>query len=99
MPCYNEASRLAVEIYLHFLRENAEMDICFVNDGSSDGTDKVLENMQSLCPEPVSYTHLDVYKRQTDTRVLTNAFFIVSYLYISYQFLSWGHIQNSLSAG
>ena len=45
MPCYNEASRLAVEIYLNFLRENAEMDICFVNDGSSDGTDKVLENM------------------------------------------------------
>ena len=53
MPCYNEASRLAVEIYLNFLRENAEMDICFVNDGSSDGTDKVLENMQSLCPERI----------------------------------------------
>lgn len=53
VPCYNEASRLAVEIYLNFLRENAEMDICFVNDGSSDGTDKVLENMQSLCPERI----------------------------------------------
>ena len=28
----------------------------------------------------------------------TNAFFIASHLYISYQFLSWGHIQSSLSA-
>lgn len=48
MPCYNEANRLPVEVYLNFLKENTEMDICFVNDGSADGTEKILENMQAF---------------------------------------------------
>lgn len=53
VPCYNEANRLAVDVYLSFLKENPDMDICFVNDGSTDDTWRVLENMQSLFPDRI----------------------------------------------
>ena len=34
------------------------LEIIIINDGSTDGSD-------AICRESVSYTHLDVYKRQS----------------------------------
>jgi len=43
IPCYNEQKGISIGEYSQFLNANPEVLICFVNDGSSDGTQKVLE--------------------------------------------------------
>lgn len=45
IPCYNEARRLAADAFLAFLQEEPEIDLCFVNDGSRDGTIDVLKEI------------------------------------------------------
>ena len=58
VPCYNEQAALPL-FYQEITRVASEMDYAefefvFIDDGSKDDT----------LPTPVSYTHLDVYKRQ-----------------------------------
>ncbi len=45
IPCYNEAKRLHGEQFESFLKEHDNVTYCFVNDGSSDDTLSVLNNM------------------------------------------------------
>jgi glycosyltransferase involved in cell wall biosynthesis len=47
VPCYNEERRLRRDTFLEFLRARPHATLCFVDDGSSDGTLKSLEGMQS----------------------------------------------------
>jgi glycosyltransferase involved in cell wall biosynthesis len=42
VPCYNEAKRLKTAEFADFLDKNPRVDFCFVNDGSSDDTLKIL---------------------------------------------------------
>jgi dolichyl-phosphate beta-glucosyltransferase len=42
VPCYNEEKRFDAEAFAGFLDQNRDVDLCFVNDGSSDGTSAVL---------------------------------------------------------
>jgi len=53
VPCYNEAQRLPVQQYSDFLKR-AEVDLVFVNDGSTDHTVEVLETLRAARPERVS---------------------------------------------
>jgi glycosyltransferase involved in cell wall biosynthesis len=46
VPCYNEATRLPAETYLEFLDGRVDIRFLFVDDGSIDGTQDVL---QQLC--------------------------------------------------
>lgn len=46
VPCYNEAARLVPEAFLSALEERPWLRLLFVNDGSTDGTQGVLE---ALC--------------------------------------------------
>lgn len=46
IPCYQEAKRLPQEEYLSFSRGNPGMFLLFVNDGSNDGTQAVLEELK-----------------------------------------------------
>jgi dolichyl-phosphate beta-glucosyltransferase len=46
VPCYNEAHRLRLDAFRDFRLEGATVDFCFVNDGSSDGTQSVLESLR-----------------------------------------------------
>ena len=46
IPCYNEADRLDVEAFQHFVQRDDRPRFLFVNDGSTDDTREVL---QSLC--------------------------------------------------
>lgn len=54
IPCYNEEKRLPLTDYENFLTKNPNTLICFVNDGSSDGTLKVLENLKSKFENQIS---------------------------------------------
>ncbi|CAL2091715.1 response regulator [Tenacibaculum sp. 190524A05c] len=46
IPCYNEASRLLSKSFVHFVSRNVGYYLCFVNDGSTDNTLEVLEEMK-----------------------------------------------------
>lgn len=46
IPCYNEEGRLPLSHFADFVNQNPNVALCFVNDGSSDGTQKVLTDFQ-----------------------------------------------------
>lgn len=43
VPCYNEEIRFNPELFGEFLREHPMISCLFVNDGSTDGTEAILE--------------------------------------------------------
>lgn len=47
IPCYNEATRLPAQTILDFSRQHPEISILFVNDGSRDNTEQVLQSLIS----------------------------------------------------
>lgn len=51
VPCYNEASRIRLDVFRDFLREQDYIDFCFVNDGSRDNTSEILHYAVERCPE------------------------------------------------
>lgn len=55
VPCYNEAARFRADQYEKFLhdRQNSNIALLFVNDGSRDETLSVLETMRSKFPTRV----------------------------------------------
>jgi len=49
IPCYNEAARIDIEKFLSFARENNNIRLVFVDDGSTDATiDKLFTAMSAL---------------------------------------------------
>ncbi|MEM7380786.1 MAG: response regulator [Bacteroidota bacterium] len=46
IPCYNEAERLESKEFQDFARKNLGYRLCFVNDGSTDDTLKVLKELR-----------------------------------------------------
>ena len=53
IPCYNEVKRLPLEEYRLFIETTPNVLLCFVNDGSTDDTFKVLEKLKGKYPEKV----------------------------------------------
>lgn len=47
VPCYNEERRLRRDTFLEFVRSRPHVSLYFVDDGSSDGTLKALEEMRA----------------------------------------------------
>jgi glycosyltransferase involved in cell wall biosynthesis len=60
IPCFNEASRLRGDEILEFLRSHEQVTICFVDDGSSDGTRATLEGVRAQAPQAVQVLVLPV---------------------------------------
>ncbi len=54
IPCYNEAERLSGVDFKNFAHKNLGYHLCFVNDGSTDGTLGVLEGLQKEHPDTIS---------------------------------------------
>lgn len=47
IPCYQEAKRLPQKEYISFAKQSPHIFLLFVNDGSNDGTQAVLEDLKS----------------------------------------------------
>jgi len=59
IPCYNEAARLPVESFVEFSEENDNISFLFVNDGSTDETQQVLNGLAVRRPDHFRAMHLD----------------------------------------
>ena len=59
IPCYNEAARLDSGEYLKAIEEMPGLDLCFVDDGSSDGTSDLLRVLAAAAPERIKYLTLE----------------------------------------
>lgn len=53
IPCFNEAARFKTGEFLDFVNEHADIDLCFVNDGSTDATPEKLEALRKEKPERI----------------------------------------------
>ena len=55
IPCFNEEKRLPLQAFKDFLsdKENENIYLCFVNDGSSDNTLEILTQLSNLFPERI----------------------------------------------
>ena len=53
IPCYNEEKRLDTERMFNFLKLKKNVLLCYVNDGSSDGTIEVLQKIKTKFPNNV----------------------------------------------
>jgi len=58
VPCYNEAARLQQMKFLDFRMENCDLQFLFVNDGSSDETQSVLDAMSAQGLDRISSLRL-----------------------------------------
>ena len=48
IPCYNEENRIDISEYKRFLRENNDIFMLFIDDGSTDNTVQRLEEITQL---------------------------------------------------
>ncbi|TYP96719.1 DNA-binding response OmpR family regulator [Tenacibaculum adriaticum] len=59
IPCYNEEDRLLSEKFTKFVHNNLGYHLCFVNDGSTDNTLEVLENLSKDKEDYISVYNCD----------------------------------------
>jgi glycosyltransferase involved in cell wall biosynthesis len=58
VPCYNEGKRLPIGDFYNFLELNEKVDFVFVNDGSTDDTLDVIEEMHKRYPQQIKVLNL-----------------------------------------
>ena len=51
VPCYNELNRIQLSEFSQFISSNDSIFFCFVNDGSTDGTQQKLADFVNCNPE------------------------------------------------
>ncbi|RDY58435.1 response regulator [Flagellimonas nanhaiensis] len=54
IPCYNEADRLSGDEFVNFAQQNPGYHLCFVNDGSTDSTLQVLQQIRKGNEDSIS---------------------------------------------
>jgi glycosyltransferase involved in cell wall biosynthesis len=59
VPCYNEELRLPVEAFRAFALDGVRTEFLFVNDGSTDGTQRLLESIVAGDPQRFSLLSLE----------------------------------------
>jgi dolichyl-phosphate beta-glucosyltransferase len=58
VPCFNEARRLDVSAFRAFASTQPKLEFLFVNDGSTDDTQQVLERLRVSAPQSFATLHL-----------------------------------------
>lgn len=58
IPCYNEENRLPLAEFQAFFHQSRDTKILFVNDGSKDGTQHVLDELATDYPHACAALHL-----------------------------------------
>lgn len=58
IPCHNEALRLEPGAFASFLQQSAGTHLLFVNDGSTDDTQQVLEQIRNNNPDQITILSL-----------------------------------------
>jgi glycosyltransferase involved in cell wall biosynthesis len=53
VPVWNEAGRLQADAFIAFLEEQPDITVCFVDDGSTDGSAAVLQQVVESRPDRV----------------------------------------------
>jgi glycosyltransferase involved in cell wall biosynthesis len=51
IPCYNEAARLRGDSFIEFARAHQNVQFLFINDGSTDDTERTLQDLCSRFPD------------------------------------------------
>jgi glycosyltransferase involved in cell wall biosynthesis len=59
VPCFNEANRLTAEPFLEFCSGQPAVSFVFVDDGSSDNTIEVLNQLAARLPEQMTVLRLE----------------------------------------
>ncbi len=59
VPCYNEENRLNQEHFLEYAESNPDVHFLFINDGSTDGTEKILDALCTRRPQQLQYLNLE----------------------------------------
>ncbi|MGB0524316.1 MAG: glycosyltransferase [Flammeovirgaceae bacterium] len=59
IPCFNEAERIQLDAFAFFLKSNQEMQLCFVDDGSTDATVTRLQRLVERYPNRILIVKLD----------------------------------------
>ena len=60
VPCYNEAARLDPRSFREFAALHPEIQLLFVNDGSTDSTGQLLQSMASDSPSQLQLLNLEL---------------------------------------
>src|SRR5688572_2583418 len=50
IPCYNESDRLDKNAFIQFAETYREVHFVFVNDGSTDDTNKIISDLEEQLP-------------------------------------------------
>lgn len=58
VPCYNETARFNKKAFFDFLLQSPHIRMIFVNDGSTDETGQLLNDLEKEVPKQVSCIHL-----------------------------------------
>lgn len=58
VPCFNEAARLKCDVFSDAVRERAWLEVLFVNDGSSDATGAMIDELAGAQPGRIHTLHL-----------------------------------------
>jgi glycosyltransferase involved in cell wall biosynthesis len=66
IPCYNEALRIKVSEYISFINEHDDIDFCFANDGSTDTTIEILNDLSIELPKRVTVLNFDVNRGKAE---------------------------------
>jgi dolichyl-phosphate beta-glucosyltransferase len=66
VPCYNEAERLRPETFLAAVQEHPALQFLFVDDGSRDGTARVLDTLVARKPESLSCLKLSTNRGKAE---------------------------------
>lgn len=59
VPCFNEEQRLRVDAFRDFALDGARVEFLFVNDGSTDGTLRVLDALRAVDPTRFDVLNLE----------------------------------------